>query len=84
VISNVIFFRVVEEKLMVLGLPLPLARTAPESWLSSRQALIEPPPEACRMTAEATVFALLHLTEIWPVLPLGDQYVLVLPSITLP
>jgi hypothetical protein len=63
VMSRVSFFSDVEEKEMVLGLPLPLARTAPVSALSSRQALIDPPPEACTMTAEDTVVALLHLTE---------------------
>ncbi|GGN33185.1 hypothetical protein GCM10010109_54960 [Actinoplanes campanulatus] len=63
VISKVSFFSDVEENVMVLGLPLPLAREAPVSALSTRQALIEPPPEACRMVAEDTVVALLHLTE---------------------
>src|SRR5687768_6771507 len=47
VISKVSFFSEVAEKEMVLGLPLPLARTVPWSALSTRQALIEPPPEAC-------------------------------------
>jgi hypothetical protein len=61
--SKVSFFSDVEEKEMVLGLPLPLARTAPLSALSRRQALIEPPPEACLMTAEETAVALPHLTE---------------------
>jgi hypothetical protein len=63
VMSRVSYFNDVEEKEMVLGLPRPLVRTAPVSALSSRQALIEPPPEACTMTAEDTVTALLHLTE---------------------
>ena len=84
VMSKVSFFNDVEEKLIVLGLPLPLARTAPLSWFRSRQALIEPPPEACVMTAEDTVVALLHLTETYPVELPGAQYVLVLPSLTLP
>src|SRR3954469_5724748 len=48
-ISKVSFFSEGEEKEMVLGLPLPVARTLPESALSTRQELIEPPPEACRM-----------------------------------
>jgi hypothetical protein len=63
VMLNVSFFSDVEEKEMVLGLPLPLVRTEPVSPLSSCQELIEPPPEACVMTAEDTVVALLHLTE---------------------
>src|SRR4051794_30154939 len=57
VMSRVSFFSDVEEKEMVPGLPLPLVRTAPLSALSRRQELIEPPPEACRMTAEDTVVA---------------------------
>ncbi|MBB4762866.1 hypothetical protein ACFQFC_01575 [Amorphoplanes digitatis] len=73
VISKVSFFSEVEAKEMVLGLPLPLVRTEPESALSTRQALIEPPPEAWTMTAEDTVFALLHLTETYPVVLFGDQ-----------
>jgi hypothetical protein len=63
VMSRVSFFSEVAAKETELGLPLPLARTAPLSALSSRQALIEPPPEACEMTAEDTVVALPHLTE---------------------
>ena len=58
--SRVSFFSDVEEKETVLGLPLPLARTAPLSALSRRQALIEPPPEAWVMTAWETVVALPH------------------------
>src|SRR5688572_11422677 len=63
VISKVSFFSEVEEKEMVLGLPLPLVRTDWLSPLSTRHALIDPPPDACRMTALLTVVALLHLTE---------------------
>jgi hypothetical protein len=63
VMSRVSFFSDVEVKEMVLGLPLPLVRTAPVSALSSRQAPIDPPPGACTMTAEDTVVALVHLTE---------------------
>jgi len=63
VMSNVSFFSDVEEKEMLLGVPLPLARTEPLSALSSRQALIVPPPDASLMAAEETVVALLHLTE---------------------
>ena len=84
VISKVSFFSAVDENVMVLGLPLPLARTPLVSALSTRQAPIAPPPDACLMTAEDTVVALVHLTETYPVEPLGDQYVLVLPSLTLP
>jgi hypothetical protein len=63
VMSRVSFFSEVEENEMVPGLPLPLLRTLPLSALSSRQEPIAPPPEACLMTAEDTVVALLHLTE---------------------
>ncbi|GLY24531.1 hypothetical protein Misp04_42630 [Micromonospora sp. NBRC 101691] len=73
VMTKEIFFSDVEEKLMVLGALLPLARTEPVSWFLSCQPLIEPPPEACTMTAEDTVVALPHLTETVPVEPLGDQ-----------
>ncbi|WP_225852108.1 hypothetical protein [Micromonospora sp. AMSO12t] len=73
VMTKEIFFSDVEEKLMVPGALLPLARTEPVSWFLSCQPLIEPPPEACTMAAEDTVVALPHLTETVPVEPLGDQ-----------
>jgi hypothetical protein len=59
----VIFFNEVEEKEMVLGLPLPLVRTEPLSALSRRHALMDPPPDACWITTLLTVVALLHLTD---------------------
>ena len=84
VISNVSFFSDVELKLMVPA-PLPVFRTEPESALISFHAPIRPlAPDVSTMLADDTVVAEPHLIEMLPVEPLGDQYVLREPSLTLP
>jgi len=84
VISNVSFFSDVELKLMTPA-PVPVFRTAPVSALISFQAPIRPlAPDVSRMLADETVVADPHLIEMLPVEPLGDQYVLREPSLTLP
>ena len=83
-ISKVIFFSDVEVKLMTPA-PVPVFSTAPVSALISFQAPIRPlAPEVSRMLTFATLVADPHLIEMLPVEPLGDQYVLREPSLTLP
>ena len=83
-ISNVTFFSDVALKLIAPA-PVPVFRTAPVSALISFQAPIRPlAPEVSRMLTFETVVAEPHLIEMLPVEPLGDQYVLREPSLTLP
>ena len=65
--------------------PLPEVRTAPLSALTSRHDPMLPEvPDGSRITTRETVVAEPHLTETEPVDPAGCQYVLRLPSLTLP
>ncbi|GAB3846044.1 hypothetical protein GCM10027610_063460 [Dactylosporangium cerinum] len=84
VISKVTFFVEVLEKVMTPA-PVPEARTAPVSPLRTRQLRMRPvAPEASRMLIRVMEVAELHLMEMDPVVPFGDQYVLRLPSRTSP
>ena len=54
--------------------PVPVRRTAPVAWSTTRQFPIAPvAPAASRMTIRDTVVAEPHLIEMAPVAPAGDQ-----------
>ncbi len=73
VISKLILRSEVAVKLMAPA-PLPVARVAPVSLLTTRQEPMTPTaPAASRMLIEPTVVAEPHLIEMRPVDPAGDQ-----------
>ena len=84
VIRNVIFVSEVAVKVIVPA-PLPDFSTAPLPALTTcHEPMVPLVPEGSRMTIRDTVLAVLHLIEMSPVDPVGDQYVLRLPSRTSP
>lgn len=59
---------------MITPAPLPEVRTAPVSWLITRQEPMLPTePAASRMLILDTAVAEAHLIEMEPVEPAGDQ-----------